>query len=92
MARRLCEICYSRWHKRGQLDKWPTMSQRGVATYSLEKAVPIERARTYRDLTTGPGALNRKRACRVLGITVRTAYRYEAWLRGQAASKESEDK
>ena len=82
MARGLREQCYHKWRKRGKLSRWPLLRARG--TYELEREFAIHRARQYEELRTGPGALSRKRACIVLNITERTAYRYEAWLRAQA--------
>lgn len=49
--------------------------------YELEREFAIDRAREYEALRLGPGSLSRKRACIVLDISERTAYRYEAWLR-----------
>lgn len=79
MARGLRAECYGKWRKRGKLSRWPLTRRR--AGVVLERADAIERARQYEELRTGPGALSRKRACIVLSITERTAYRYEAWLR-----------
>lgn len=101
IARRLCGRCYSRLQKRGAFLsptshfslKFPPTSSRGTATYTiLPDSTAARRALQYRQLTaSGPGSLSRRRACIVLGITVRTAYRYEAWLRSQAADKKDED-
>jgi len=87
-GRRLCVVCYTRARRAGTLSAWPM--KRGSATYELNMDTPKERARVYRDLTTGPGALSRSRACSVLGITERTAYRYEAWFRSQAENEDQE--
>ena len=86
VARGLREACYSMWRRRDRLHAFPRL-RHGSASYSLEKAGVVRRAEAYRLLTTGPGRLNRTRACIVLGINVRTAYRYEAWIREQEASE-----
>lgn len=82
MARGLRSECYGKWRKRGKLSRWPLIRARG--RYELERGFAVARARQYEELRTGPGALSRTRACIVLNITERTAYRYEAWLRVQA--------
>lgn len=81
MARGLRASCYYRWVKKGhsQLEKWPRLRKRAV--YYLEREFAMDRAREYEALRLGPGSLSRKRACIVLSISERTAYRYEAWLR-----------
>jgi hypothetical protein len=65
--------------QKGQLERWPKLRKRAV--YELEREFAIDRAREYEALRLGPGSLSRKRACIVLDISERTAYRYEAWLR-----------
>lgn len=88
MARGLHEVCYRRWRGRGQLRRWPLIRRHG--TYRLERGFAIARAMEYADLRQGTGALSRKRACIVLNITERTAYRYEAWLRDKALNGDTE--
>src|SRR3546814_9180773 len=73
--------CYGKWRKRGKLNRWPLTRKR--AGVELVRGHAQKRAREYEELRTGPGALSRKRACIVLSVTERTAYRYEAWLRAQ---------
>lgn len=82
-ARGLRQVCYDRYRRQGvsSLERWPKVGRR--ATYSLEFKSAKARAEQYRDMTTGPGAISRKRACMILGISERTAYRYEAWFRVQ---------
>lgn len=80
-ARGLLVKCYSRFKRIGGLHRWPTVRRRNSACVVLSRAFAVARAEKYQELTTGPGALSRKRACIVLDITERTAYRYEAWLR-----------
>jgi len=82
MARGLRSTCYYRLVKRtgsGQLEKWPKLRKRAV--YELEREFAMDRAREYEAMRIGPGGCSRKRACIVLSISERTAYRYEAWLR-----------
>jgi hypothetical protein len=79
MARGLRSTCYFRWRNKGQLARWPLLRKRAV--YYLEREFAMDRAREYEAMRLGPGSLSRKRACIVLNITERTAYRYEAWLR-----------
>jgi hypothetical protein len=55
--------------------------------YYLEREFAMDRAREYEAMRLGPGSLSRKRACIVLDITERTAYRYEAWLRLMAEAQ-----
>ncbi len=85
MARGLRERCYSRWRKNGRLGRWPLLRKQAV--YELEREFAIQRAREYEALRIGPGGLSRKRACIVLDVTTRTAYRYEAWLRAEAEAR-----
>ena len=90
MARGLKESCYSRLMRYGGDEakkKYPPT--RPSAKYTLEKGRIIDRAEQYRELTTGTGALGRNEACRVLGVSVRTGYRYEAWIQGQMKEEES---
>lgn len=86
MARGLREACYSMWNRRGKLDRFPLTRKPG--RYNLKEDYAVERAKAYGELTAGPKGLSRNRACIVLGINVRTAYRYEAWLRTQSESEE----
>src|SRR3546814_5889530 len=81
MARGLRAECYGKWRKRGKLNRWPLTRKR--AGVELVRGHAQKRAREYEELRTGPGALSRKRACIVLSVPERTAYRYEAWLRAQ---------
>lgn len=85
MARGLRSTCYFRWRNRGKLARWPLLRKRAV--YELEREFAMDRAREYEAMRFGPGALSRKRACTVLSITERTAYRYEAWLRLMAEAQ-----
>lgn len=86
-ARGLLVKCYSRFKRVGGLERWPPTGRNNPACVVLSRGFAVARAEKYRELTTGPGALSRKRACIVLSITERTGYRYEAWARGQAAEK-----
>lgn len=79
MARGLRSLCYYRWRRIGGLGQWPKLRKRAV--YELEREFAMDRAREYEAMRLGPGSLSRKRACIVLSISERTAYRYEAWLR-----------
>lgn len=84
MARGLQEKCYTRVMRYGgeeARDKFPPM--RKAASYDLESEAAIKRALAYWELRSGAGALGRNRACSVLGISTRTAHRYEAWIRAQ---------
>jgi hypothetical protein len=88
MARGLRSTCYYRYVKRrgsGQLERWPKLRKRAV--YELEREFAMDRAREYEAMRQGPGSLSRKRACTVLSISERTAYRYEAWLRLMAEAQ-----
>ena len=79
MARGLRSTCYFRWRNWHKLDRWPLLRKRAV--YELEREFAMDRAREYEAMRLGPGSLSRKRACIVLGVSERTGYRYEAWLR-----------
>lgn len=81
MARGLQEKCYYRVMRYGDPDRFPPT--RKAAEYTLESEVAIKRALEYWELRSGPGALGRNRACTLLGISTRTAHRYEAWIRAQ---------
>lgn len=85
MARGLRAECYGKWRKRGKLTRWPLTRKRAV--YELEREFAMDRAREYEAMRCGPGALSRKRACIVLSVSERTAYRYEAWLRLMAEAQ-----
>lgn len=82
-ARGLIVKCYSRCKRFGTRERWPITSRRNQACVVLSREFAVSRAELYRELTTGPGAISRKRACIVLNITERTAYRYQAWMRAQ---------
>lgn len=84
MARGLREKCYWRWRRVGKLHTFEPSRRSGV--YRLETRAALNRAERYREMTSGPGRLSRNRACIVLGISTRTAYRYEAWIREQGAT------
>jgi len=86
MARGLRESCYSHWNRYGDISRYPPSRKPG--TYTLEQGAALSRAEQYRRLTEGPSKLSRKRACRVLGITERTGYRYEALFRAEQATTE----
>ena len=88
MARGLKESCYSHWLRYGDISRFPPTRKPGE--YELEQGAALDRVEQYRRLTTGPGALSRNRACNVMGISARTAYRYEAWLRAQTQPAEGE--
>lgn len=79
MARGLREKCWWRMRRSSELENFPLT--RSQAEYTLEKGFYLDRAEQYRQLTTGVGALGRNAACRVLGISTRTGYRYEAMFR-----------
>lgn len=88
VGRGLIRKCYSRVARNDQLKRWPYTLKR-TACVVLKAPEAIDRAMAYGELTTGvsgkPGrGWSRTRACTVLSITERTAYRYEAWLRSQA--------
>lgn len=82
MARGLKESCYYRVMRHGDVSRFPPTRPSGE--YELSQGAAVSRAEKYRELTTGPGSLSRNRACIVLGISTRTAYRYEAWFRAQS--------
>lgn len=81
MGRRLREACYSMWRRRDKLHLFPV--SRPTPSYELETRAALDRAWAYWKMTSGPGRLSRNRACIVLSISTRTAYRYEAWIRQQ---------
>lgn len=87
MARGLKESCYSHWLRYGDISRFPPTRKPGE--YELEQGAALSRYERYMKLTTGPGALSRNRACIVLGISTRTAYRYEALARVRARETES---
>ena len=83
MARKLCEACYASVMRYGGSSKDRFPPSRPVGKYSLDENSRVARGRAlaYWKLTSGTGALGRNAACKLLGITTRTAYRYEAWIR-----------
>lgn len=87
MGRGLRTKCYYRWVKKGPsaLRRWPLLRKQAV--YELEREFAMDRAREYEAMRLGPGSLSRKRACIVLGVSERTGYRYEAWLRLMAEAQ-----
>jgi hypothetical protein len=85
-GRHLCAACYKRRLRAGTLTARPTLMRR--TTSPPPQARPaLARFEDYAMLR-GPdgGRLTVRHAAERVGVTVRTAWRYEACLRGQGAA------
>ncbi|MBB4935678.1 ribosomal protein L13E [Lipingzhangella halophila] len=89
IGRGLIRTCHTRHSANGTLHRWPLNPHRapnGTTTYQLRSPTALGRAEDYAELRSQ--GLTRVEAAERLGVTIRTASRYQAYLRATQQEQE----